>query len=129
MPSFKARHVQPQISTSPLSALDFETRDAVIAALDNLKAIDLVCLDLTDKASFADTMVIATGTSSRHLASLADAVTTALNRKGRPAQGVEGKNGSDWVCVDAGGLVIHLFTPLAREHYRLEKLWSFPSLA
>jgi ribosome-associated protein len=99
-----------------------------MAALDNLKAQDVVCIDLTTKAAFADTMIIATGTSNRHLSALSDAVTTALAKNGQRAQGVEGKSGSEWVCVDAGGLVIHLFTPIAREHYRLEKLWSFPSL-
>jgi ribosome-associated protein len=128
MPSVKARQ-SSRIFATPLAAHDLELREAVIAALDDLKALDLVCLDLTQKASFADFMIIASGTSSRHLTALANAVTTALAKNGQRPQGVEGKSGTDWVCVDAGALVIHLFTPLAREHYRLEKLWSFPTLA
>jgi ribosome-associated protein len=129
MPSTKARHSPSKVFTSPLAAHDIELREAVIKALDDLKALDLVCLDLTQKASFADFMIIASGTSSRHLAALADAVIAALAKNGQRVKGVEGKSGSDWVCVDADALVIHLFTPPAREHYRLEKLWSFPTLA
>lgn len=112
-------------------APDFaERREAIIAALDALKAEDIVVIDLTQKAAFADLMIIASGNSSRHVAALADSTGKALGQLGHHPLGVEG-NGrgatGDWVCVDAGDIVIHLFTPSSREHYRLEKLWSFPS--
>jgi ribosome-associated protein len=97
-----------------------------MAALDDLKALDLHFIDLTHKASFADSMIIAGGTSSRHVAGLAQAVLAALARQGRRPLGVEGLPHAEWVCIDAGDTVVHLLTPAAREHYKLEKLWSYP---
>ncbi len=100
---------------------------ALTEALDALKAQDIVLIPLEGKASFADWMVIATGTSSRHLASLADHAAETLAAYNVRLQGREGDGSSDWVCVDAGDIVIHLFLPDARNVYNLEKLWSFPA--
>ena len=98
-----------------------------MTALDSLKAQDIKTISLEGKASFADWMIIATGTSSRHLASLADHAAETLAAHGTMLLGREGDGSSDWVCVDAGDVVIHLFLPEARNVYNLEKLWSFPA--
>lgn len=94
--------------------------------LEDNKAKDIVSIDLTGKTSIADTMVIATARSSRHLDALAEHLNIALKHK-TPVM-VEGKDGSQWVVVDAFSVVVHLFTQDARELYDLEKLWSNPSL-
>lgn len=100
---------------------------ALADALDSLKAEDLVLIPLEGKASFADWMLIATGTSSRHLASLADQAAETLAAHNISLLGREGDGSADWVCVDAGDIVIHLFLPHTRSAYNLEKLWSFPA--
>lgn len=129
------RTTNARLSPPTPQALSFapqfaERREAIIAALDALKAEDIVVIDLIEKAAFADLMIIASGNSSRHVAALADTTSKTLGQLGHRPMGVEGNGrGStgEWVCVDAGDIVIHLFTPSSREHYRLEKLWSFPS--
>ncbi|HEX2859846.1 MAG TPA: ribosome silencing factor [Alphaproteobacteria bacterium] len=127
--------LSPQTSQVQSFAPHFaERREALVAALDALKAEDIVVIDLTQKAAFADLMIIASGNSTRHVASLADTAINTLAKLGHRPMGVEGnrrgtasQTSDGWVCVDAGDIVIHLFTPSSREHYRLEKLWSFPS--
>lgn len=96
-------------------------------ALDDLKAQDISIIPLAGKASFADYLVVATGTSGRHVASLADTVAKAMAKKGLSAPAIEGKHGGEWVCIDATDVVVHIFQPAARQLYQLEKLWSFPS--
>jgi len=71
-------------------------------------------------------MIVASGTSSRHVASLADAVVSALEAAGYEHVPVEGKDGCEWVLVDAGDVIVHLFKPEMRSHYNLEKMWSVP---
>jgi ribosome-associated protein len=94
-------------------------------ALDDLKAQDIVILSLEGKASFADYMVIATGTSGRHTASLSDSVVETIKKHQHRSPHVEGKHAGEWVCVDDGDIVIHIFQPDTRKLYNLEKLWSF----
>lgn len=96
--------------------------------LDDRKAEEIVTIDLKNKADFADTMIIASGTSNRHVASLAQHVVDALKANGIEAA-VEGLESCDWVLVDAGNLIVHIFKPEARAYYRLEKMWTVPSLA
>ncbi|MFZ2586809.1 MAG: ribosome silencing factor, partial [Alphaproteobacteria bacterium] len=102
-----------------------QARTVAEAALDDLKAADIVYINLDGKASFADGMLVATATSSRHAASLADTVEEALCKHKFPILSIQGKNGGDWVLVDAGDIVVHIFQPDARKLYNLEKLWSF----
>lgn len=83
-------------------------------------------VDLTGKADFADRMVIASGTSARHVSSIADHIAQALKEAGFQHVPVEGKEVGDWVLVDAGDIIVHLFRPEARAHYSLEKMWSVP---
>jgi ribosome-associated protein len=96
----------------------------VLSSLDKLKAENIVSVDVTGKADFADRMVIASGTSQRHVASLADKVIEALKSAGYQHIPVEGKESGDWVLVDAGNVIVHLFRPEVRTYYNLEKMWS-----
>jgi ribosome-associated protein len=94
---------------------------AVLDTLEDYKGQDIVVLDIAKQSSFADDMVIVTGTSTRHIASMADALTE--NHKPH-LMGQEG-SGTEWVCTDLGGIVVHLFTADKRALYNLEKLWSY----
>lgn len=100
--------------------------DIVCRSLDDDKAEDISVIDLTGKTSIADSMVIASGRSSRQVGALADHLIRRLKEQGiRPA--VEGKANSDWVIVDAGSVIVHIFRPEVRAFYNLEKMWGPPS--
>lgn len=100
--------------------------DIVCRSLDDDKAEDISVIDLTGKTSIADSMVIASGRSSRQVGALADHLIRRLKEQGiRPA--VEGKANSDWVIVDAGSVIVHIFRPEVRAFYNLEKMWGHPS--
>ncbi|MBV8939363.1 MAG: ribosome silencing factor [Alphaproteobacteria bacterium] len=106
----------------PLSQLEA----LIVRTLDDRKAEDILNINLTGKADFADRMIICSGTSARHVASLADYVVAALKALGLSQTTVEGKDACDWVLVDAGDIVVHIFRPEIRRHYNLEKMWSVP---
>ncbi|MBM3524074.1 MAG: ribosome silencing factor [Alphaproteobacteria bacterium] len=93
-------------------------------SLDADKAEDVVRVDLAGKSTMADYMVIATGTNARQLAAMADHLVEKLKGKGRTHVPVEGRSQGDWVLVDAGDVIVHLFRPEARAHYALEKMWQ-----
>jgi ribosome-associated protein len=95
-----------------------------VEALDNMKAQDVVTLDVTSLSEVMDDLIIATGTSNRHVKSLASNVVDELKKQGVEPIGVEGMDSSDWVLVDYGSAVIHVMLPQTREFYDLEKLWS-----
>lgn len=99
-------------------------RRLILAALDEGKAEDVVAIDLAGKTSVADAMVIASGRSSTQVAALADRVARALKDSGRPAPGIEGLPQADWVLIDAGDVVAHIFRPEVRAFYNLEKMWG-----
>lgn len=92
--------------------------------LDDHKAEEIVTLDLTDKSSIADYMIIATGRSQRQIAAMADHLVERLKASGRGSVPVEGQDQGDWVLIDAGDVVVHLFRPEVRAHYNLEKMWG-----
>ncbi|MDZ7852504.1 MAG: ribosome silencing factor [Halomonas sp.] len=96
----------------------------VIDALEDIKAQDIAVLDVSRLTSVTDLMVVASGTSSRHVAALADNVVQAAKDQGIPPLGVEGENGADWVLVDLGNLVVHMMLPETRQLYDLERLWA-----
>ena len=96
----------------------------VQAELDERKGQYITTLDVRGKSSFTDFMVIATGTSDRHLKSMCDYVAEKAKESGIKPLGVEGDLGSDWVLLDVGDVIVHLMTAQAREFYQLEKLWS-----
>lgn len=99
--------------------------DLVVDALDDLKGLDIRRIDVRDRTTVTDVMVIASGTSERHVRSLADRVVErAAEEGGTKPMGVEGESGSDWVLIDLGDVVVHVMLPEKREFYNLEKLWS-----
>ena len=89
-----------------------------------MKAEDILTIDLTGKSSIADFMVVASGRSQRHVASIADQVVKDIEKAGVPRVRVEGLRQGDWVLIDAGDVIVHVFRPEVRAHYNLEKMWS-----
>lgn len=96
----------------------------IVNSLDDDKAVDVVTIELEGKSSIADYLVIASGTSSRHVASLAEHVLEKLKHIYGETCRVEGLRQGDWVVVDAVDVIVHIFRPEVREFYNLEKLWS-----
>ena len=94
--------------------------------LDNNKAKDIVSIDLKKKSYIADYMIIASGTSSRHLQSLSENLVSELKKIGISNCRIEGKESADWKLVDAIDIIVHIFNPEKREFYDLEKMWSEP---
>jgi ribosome-associated protein len=95
-----------------------------IDALDEIKAVDVVALDVRRLTSIADSIVIASGTSQRHVQSLADNVLQRAREAGIRPLGVEGEQAGDWVLVDLGDVIVHVMRPEVRDFYNLEKLWD-----
>ena len=101
-----------------------EIKKNIEKILDNNKAQNISTIDLKNKSYIADYMIIASGTSSRHLQSLSEKLVNDLKKIGLENCRIEGKNSSDWKLVDAYDVIIHLFHPEKREFYDLEKMWS-----
>lgn len=101
-----------------------ETLRIVLEHLDEMKAEDIVTIDLTGKTAIADTMVVASGRSNRHVGSIADNVSEALHKAGVKEIRTEGQPHCDWVLLDAGDVIVHVFRPEVREFYNIEKMWS-----
>ena len=95
----------------------------VTDALDDLKAVNTVALDVTDLTDVTDCLVIASGTSNRHVKSLANNVVVEAKKAGIPPLGVEGDDVGEWVLVDFGDVVLHVMLPATRDFYDLERLW------
>jgi ribosome-associated protein len=96
----------------------------VLAALDELKANDIREIDVRGRTSIADLLIIASGTSSRHVKSIADEVVKFAKRAGMLPLGVEGEDPAEWVLVDLGDIIVHVMLPRVREFYGLERLWT-----
>lgn len=101
-----------------------QLRQLITTALEDLKAFDIQVLDVHAMTSVTDWMVIASGTSTRHVKSIADAVVLACKNAGVQPLGVEGEREGEWVLVDLGDVVAHVMLPTVREFYALEKLWT-----
>ena len=99
----------------------------ILTRLDDDKAQDIVFIDLKDKSSFADGLVVASGRSHRHVGAIADHLLRALKDAGHGRAKVEGLPHCDWGLIDAGDVVVHLFRPEVRGYYNLEKIWSVGS--
>jgi len=99
-------------------------KDKVVDLLENMKANDIVCMDVTGQTSVTDFMVVASGTSSRHVKSIADYVSEEMKKEKIDPIGTEGERGAEWVLIDFGDVVLHVMMPTARDHYDLERLWS-----
>jgi ribosome-associated protein len=99
----------------------------ILARLDDDKAEDVVLIDLKGKSPLADSVVVATGRSARHVASMADHLVRTLKENGFGKAQVEGLPHADWVLIDAGDVIVHLFRPEVRAFYQIEKIWSVDS--
>ena len=99
-------------------------KDIIINTLDRNKASNIVTINLDGKSSIADYMIIASGTSTRHIQSLSEQVLEEFKKNGVKESKIEGKNSSDWKLVDGIDLIVHIFNPEKRKFYELEKIWS-----
>jgi len=108
---------------APAEALD-RLQSLIVESLDADKAEDIVTIDLVGRTSFADRMVIATGIADRQIAAMAMHLDEKLREAGVRRVHIEGGMGSDWVLIDAGDIIVHLFKPAARALYGLEKMWA-----
>ncbi|MDH3615381.1 MAG: ribosome silencing factor [Gammaproteobacteria bacterium] len=98
--------------------------DLVIGALDDVKAQDIVKLNVRDMTTVTDYMIVASGTSNRHVKALVDNVSEKAKEAGHRPVGIEGEDGGEWVLLDLQDAVVHVMLPKVREFYNLEKLWS-----
>jgi|TARA_B110000967_G_scaffold160136_1_gene165938 ribosome-associated protein len=101
-----------------------DLKSIILDTLDSNKALDIISIDLKNKSSMADYMIIASGTSSRHIQSLSEQVLEKLKTNGVKNSKIEGKESLDWKLVDGIDLIVHIFNPDKRKFYELEKIWS-----
>lgn len=92
--------------------------------LNSKKAEDIVVIDIAEKSSFADFLVVASGTSDRHIESLIDDVEDLAAQDGVPTKGIEGKNGTGWILLDLGDVIVNIFSREMRSKYYIEKVWA-----
>ena len=105
-------------------AENLDLKKIIIKTLDSNKALDIVSIDLKDKSSIADYMIVASGTSSRHIQSLSEQVLEKFKINGLKNCKIEGKDSAEWKLVDGIDLIVHIFHPEKRKFYELEKMWS-----
>ena len=96
----------------------------IINTLDSNKALNIVSIDLANKSSIADYMIIASGTSSRHIQALSEQVLEQFKKNGIPNSKIEGQNSNDWKLIDGIDVIVHIFNPEKRKFYNLERMWS-----
>ena len=117
-------------SPAGISVSDASSRalDTVLASLEDSKAENIVSIDIQGKSSLGDHMVIASGRSHRHVSAVADHLLKALKDAGLGNARVEGLASADWVLIDSGDIIVHVFRPEVRDFYNLEKMWQAPDL-
>ena len=103
---------------------NLDLKKIIIKTLDSNKALDIVSIDLKDKSSIADYMIVASGTSSRHIQSLSEQVLEKFKTNGLKNCKIEGKDSAEWKLVDGIDIVVHIFNPEKIKFYELEKIWS-----
>ena len=96
----------------------------IVNTLDSNKALDIISIDLANKSSMADYMIIASGTSSRHIQALSEQVLEQFKKNGVVNSRIEGKDSNDWKLIDGIDVIVHIFNPEKRKFYELEKIWS-----
>ena len=101
-----------------------DLKETILKTLDNNKALDIVSIDLANKSSMADYMIIASGTSSRHIQALSEQVLEKFKNNGVKNCKIEGTDSSEWKLIDGIDLIVHIFNPEKRKFYELEKMWS-----
>ena len=103
---------------------NIDLKKIILNTLDSNKALDIISIDLKNKSSMADHMIIASGTSSRHIQALSEQVLEKLKDNGIKNSKIEGKESNEWKLVDGIDLIVHIFHPEKRKFYELEKIWS-----
>ena len=103
---------------------ELKLQAVVTEALEDMKAVDVRALDVSKLTTITDTMILASGTSDRHVRAIAEHVVEAVKKHEHPPIGVEGQNEGEWVLVDIGDVVVHVMLPRVRDFYNLEKLWG-----
>ncbi len=111
-------------ATTSLATPERPMIDVILNCLDDAKAEEIVAVDIVGKSSLADHMVVASGRSQRHVGAVADQMITALREAGYGKPRIEGLPHCDWVLVDAGDVIVHIFRPEVREFYNIEKMWQ-----
>ena len=101
-----------------------ELSDLVVDALEEIKALDIIKLDVSNMTTVTDWMIVASGTSSRHVLALVENVAAKAKAAGHRPSGIEGESGGEWVLLDLQDALVHVMLPKVREFYNLEKLWS-----
>jgi ribosome-associated protein len=114
----------PAAAAAQPDASDNSLIDLVLKSLDDAKAEQTVSIDITGKSSLTDHMVVTSGRSNRHVSAVADQLVTALRDAGFGKPRIEGLPHADWVLVDAGDVIVHIFRPEVREFYNIEKMWA-----
>jgi ribosome-associated protein len=117
-----ADHLNQKTADHALTSI--ELRDLVIACLEDLKAVDIQVIDVTGRSSLTDTLVIASGNSTRHLKGMAEKVIQRAKEAGAQPLGVEGDRDAEWILVDLNDVIVHMMLPQTRAFYNLEKLWQ-----
>ena len=115
---------EQQLSTETSQTADTNLLSTILKSLDDDKAENIVSIGLTGKTSIADHMVVASGRSQRHVGAVADHLVRSLKEAGFGTAKVEGMPGCDWVLIDTGDVIVHIFRPEVREFYNIEKMWS-----
>lgn len=123
-PAVSSTGAAPQSAAAQAIARSAALRAVVVAALDDMKALEIKVLDVRGLTDVADTMVIASGTSDRHVRSVAQKLVEKTKAAGFRPHGVEGQQDSDWVLIDLNEMIVHVMLPRVREFYGLEKLWD-----
>ncbi|MCU0836075.1 MAG: ribosome silencing factor [Chromatiaceae bacterium] len=104
-----------------------QLRDLVLATLADMKARDVTVMDVRDKTAVTDFMVVASGTSDRHVKAIAETVAYRAKEAGEQPLGTEGVGEGEWALIDLNGVVVHVMLPKVRDFYQLERLWSAPA--
>lgn len=102
--------------------------ELILASLEDSKAEDIVTINIAGKSALGDYMVVVTGRSSRHVMAICDHLVTDLKGEGLGSPRVEGQETGDWVLIDTGDVIVHVFRPEIREFYNIEKMWAAPEI-
>lgn len=116
------------IPKSPERGAAARALQAVLASLEDSKAEDIATIDIAGKSALGDYMVVVSGRSNRHVMAIADHLLSDLKDDGFGAARVEGQEGGDWILIDTGDIIVHVFRPEIREFYNIEKMWAAPDM-
>jgi ribosome-associated protein len=122
----KSRKTSTQASTEAVSQAPAaeQTLNLILSRLDDMKAEETVTIDLRGKSAFSDYMIVTTGRANRHVGAIAENVAKSLKENGIKGLHIEGLPNCDWVLIDSGDVIVHVFRPEVREFYNLERMWT-----